>query len=406
MVIKSNSIILATDLSPAFQVTNDAFPYKRYLYPLSFIDNLSFDVANTRARMKQVSSQNFAYDSLQFSPIINLSFDYISSSEFFNESFFGIIFEANESYQSVLKRTNDFSFNLYCILSDDHPYDLIYKIKNQGNLNGLNSWSFGNCVVKNYTMNLAASSLPKISVSLEAVNTQLQTISNDTINCPAINLSVGNQDNIANLKIDNTNFLRHLDTLTTAITGQPILPTYDSRIFTLSNSNIESPSIIISPYNNSAITSLNLSIDFDRENSYGFESNYIYDSKIKYPLLGTMDIEATAFGLYSGTNSLTGLMTSESGYDIELTSSGQVNSKTISIRNAKLQSHSYSIDYANNLTTKISFSFEANELNGLVCKWQQNINPSSGQLFTSNLFRVISSDNNEIKTSDNYYFSS
>lgn len=405
MIIKSNSIILATDSSPAFVEAKSGLPYKTKLYPLSFVNNLTFDIPNTRARMKQLSSQDFAYDSLQFAPVINLSFDYTSSVEFLNEAFFGIIFGANEFNQSVLKSTNDFSTNLYFILSDDHPFDLIYKIKQVGNLNNLNCWSFGNCRVKSYSMRMAAGSLPSTSISFEALNTQMQTISNNLINCPAINTSVGNQNNIANVKVDNSDFLRALDTLNTSISGQPILPTFDSK-FTLSNTNIQSPSIVISPHSDSAITAINLSVEFERENSYGFESNYIYDSKIKYPLLGTVDIEAVAFGLYSGTNSLTGIMTTESGYDLAINSSGTINSKTITLKNSKLQSHSYSIDYASNLTAKFSFSFQANENNGLVCQWTQNINPSSGQLFTKDLLRIISSDGKEIRTSDNYYFSS
>ena len=89
MVIKSNSIILAADSSPAF-VTSGLFSVnKKNIYPLSFVQNLSFDIPNSRARMKQVSSQNFAYDSLQFSPVISLSFDFISSHAISDSSFAG-----------------------------------------------------------------------------------------------------------------------------------------------------------------------------------------------------------------------------------------------------------------------------------------------------------------------------
>lgn len=407
MIIKSNSIILAADSSPAFVNSGVYSNNKNNIYPLSFVQNLSFDIPNSRARMKQVSSQNFAYDSLQFSPVISLSFDFISSQEFLNENFLGLFFAPTESYTSVLNRANEFSCNLYFIISDDHPYDLIYKIKNQGNLNGFNSWSFGNCVLKNYATSLTAGSLPQTSVTLEAVNTQMQIISNDSINCPAINLAVGNQQNIANIKINNSDFISNLSELNTSLTGQPILPTYNARVFDLSNTNIESPSIIIESGNNSAITALNFSIDFDRENSYGFGSDYVYDSKIKFPLLGTLDIEAVAFGLTSGSDgSLTGLMTTESGYIVDISASGLVNSNDIRISGAKLQSHSYTLDLTNNLTAKFSFSFQANETQGLLQKWQQNINLSSGQLFTFDSLGIKSSDGSGIKSSDDYYFQS
>lgn len=405
MIIRSNSIILAIDSSPAFVASGIFGGYKYDFYPLSFVQNVSFDIPNTRSRMKQVSSQSFAYDSNQFSPIINLSFDYIFSTDFLNDNFLGLYFTPYETFQPILKNINNFSSNIYFLLSDDFPNDLIYKIKNQGNLNGLDCWSFGNCRLKNYSSNLTVGSLPQVSISLEALNMQLQKISDNIVSCPAINVAVGNQSGIANVLVNNVNFLSNLNDLNTSdISGQQILPTYDARIFKLNNSNIQSPSIAIAPYNNSAITNLNFSIDIDRENSYGFGSDYPYDSKIKFPLLGTLDIEATAWSLHTGDGSLTGLMTRESGYNLEISAYGTVNTKTLAISGARLQSHSYSLDLQNNLTAKFSFSFQANESQGIFQKWTQNINPTSGQLFTDDILALMSSNGSGLKSSDGYFF--
>ncbi len=404
MIIRSNSIILACDASPAFVPSGNFSPFKKDLYPLSFIQNLSFDVANVRSRMKQISSADFAFDAVQFSPIISVNFDFISSTAFLNENFLGLYFKPSSNFASIFQKINDFSHNLYFLLSDDYPNDLIYKIQKNGNLNGLTSWSFGNCFIKNYSLNLSAGSLPTTSITIDAMNMQMNTVANNIINCPAINLGSGNQSGIANVQINNTNFISNLNNLNTSATGQPILPTFDAKFFTLSNDNIQYPSIEISPYNKSVVTSLNLSIDIERENSYGFGSDYIYDNRIKFPLLGTLDVEATAFGLNTGDGSLSGAMSKESGYRVEFSTSDSVNTKTTVISGARLQNNSYSIDYSSNLTSKFSFSFQCNRNQGIMHKWTQNINPSSGQLFTEDIFGLLSSDGNGFKSSDDYYF--
>jgi len=145
MIIKSNSIILASDLSPAFQAVEDFIPYKRGLFPIAFVDNLAFDVQGNRIRSKQIGGQEFSVESLAFSPTVSLSFDYVSSLTFDNENLLGMFFKGWGDFQSIFKGSNGQSCNLYFILSDLFGLDLIQQIKDRGNLNGLEMISFGNC---------------------------------------------------------------------------------------------------------------------------------------------------------------------------------------------------------------------------------------------------------------------
>ena len=118
MIIKSNSIILASDLSPAFQKIGDFAPYRRGLFPIAFVENLAFDVQGNRVRSKQIGSQEFSVENLAFSPTVSLSFDYVSSLTFDNENLLGMSFEGFGDFHSIFDGSNDYSCNLYFIISD------------------------------------------------------------------------------------------------------------------------------------------------------------------------------------------------------------------------------------------------------------------------------------------------
>lgn len=358
MIIKSNSILLAADSSPAFQSGA-----RTELFPIALVDNLSFDVQHNRVRAKQIGNADFAFDTLQFSPLIQVSFDYVPSEAFVNEGVFGLQFVTGASLTPCLSGANNFSCNLYFILSDLFGEDLIYRIKNNENLNGLDYIGFGNCVLTSYSLNLAAATLPKTSLQMEAVNMIMDNISSNVLNCPAINLSVGNQENLSAINIDNAYFLSGLSGVNTDGTGLPILKTY-STSFNISGENLECPSIKISPQENSAITSLGISVSIERENSFGFGSDFVYERAIKYPILGELSIEATSLDLSTGNGNLTGVMSNESGYALNLSFANH----QLNIENAKLQNHSYSVDYGSLFGANFGFSFSCNESGGFSCK--------------------------------------
>lgn len=398
MIIKSNSIILATDLSPAFMPASEFMAYKKGLYPLAIVNSLSFDVQNSRTQKKQLSSQNLSVNSLQFSPTVDVSFNYTSSIAFENENFLGIYFKSNADYTSSFLNSSNHSCNLYFIISDLYAEDLIKHIQTRGNLNGLTTICFGNCLLSSYSLNLPATDLPSVSAKMQAVNMEMKTISSSMISTPAINLAVGDQAGGAQLLIDDVLFIEHLQRLNTQTGNFPILPTKDSLYFQISNQNLQAPSISISPSTDAAITSLELSFNIDRENSYGFGSNFIYDSKIKFPILGALSLSATALNLHTGSGSLTGSMSYERDYDLELMFSGaNENSKFVKINNAKLASHSYQIDYASMLSAQYSFNFECNESTGMAAKCGQYTGYVSGVLFSQENLQIRSSDGSNLR---------
>jgi hypothetical protein len=429
MIIKSNSIILASDLSPAFQQPQDFLPYKKGLFPLGFVNNLAFEIQNNRTQSKQISSADFAVNNLPFSPTVSLSFDFTSSKAFQNENLLGIFFKPFGDYASCFGGSNNHSVNLFFIISDLFGLDLIQSIRDRGNLNGLEVLSFGNCALTNYGLSMEVNSLPAVSMQMEAVNMEAFTVSSDLMNLPAVNLSVGNKDNITQLKVDNTSFIANLNQLNTSVTGLPILPIYDSTVFKIGAENLQTPSVVLAPWGEAAISSINFSIAVERQNSYGFGSDFVYDRKIKFPILGDLSISAVSLNIHTGEATITGVMKNEESYDLslqfidpqELQYSGQsiatlsgladqnysgflTNNKTLRINNAKLNSQSYSINYEGIFSTELSFSFACNEQNGLSMQWGQRSEKEGGQLFTSDLLRLRSSDGEDIGLNNYLYF--
>jgi hypothetical protein len=397
MIIKSNSIILATDLSPAFMPVSAFASYKKGLYPLAIVNSLSFNVQNSRIQKKQLSSQSLSINALQYSPTVDVSFNYTSSLAFENENFLGIYFKAYEDYTSSFLNANDHSCNLYFIISDLYASDLIKHIQTRENLNGLTAIAFGNCYLTNYSLSLGATDLPSVSAQMQAVNMTMSTISSSLISTPAINLSVGDQVGAAQLPINNTLFIEHLQRLNTQSGNFPILPTRDSLYFQITNQNLQVPSVKISPSEDSAINSLELSFGIERENSYGFGSNFIYDSKIKYPILGNLSLSATSLNLHTGDGNLTGSMRSEQDYSLELMFSGvNENSKFVKINNAKLESHSYEMDYAGMFSAQYAFNFECNEATGMAVKWGQVREDPTGIFLSFENLQLRSSDGSGI----------
>jgi hypothetical protein len=217
------------------------------------------------------------------------------------------------------------------------------------------------------------------------------------ISTPAINLSVGDQIGAAQLSINNPLFIEHLQRLNTQSGNFPILPTRDSLFFQITNQNLQVPSVKISPSEDSAINSLELSFGIEREESYGFGSNFIYDSKIKYPILGNLSLSATSLNLHTGDGNLTGSMRSEQDYTLELMFSGvNENSKFVKINNAKLDSHSYQMDYAGMLSAQYAFNFECNEATGMAVKWGRVAETSTGIFLSFENLQLRSSDGSGI----------
>lgn len=304
--IKSNSCLLAIDSSPAFSTGE-----RLGLYFVDFLQNFEFSISPPRTQTRQIGSQDFGVDSINFSPDVLANISFNTRRNFGIEALLGSFFRPSGMYLPVFSGLRDFSFNAYLFTSDLQGYDLIKQIQDSQSFSGLNVISLGNCYLNNLGLNFAANSIPRSSCSFIASNIVSETLTGNYMQIPAINLESGTTGDAATIFL-NPN---QVDRLPTGYTTGEIINSWSAR-FQPSFENLQIPHNQLSNFAETAISNMDIAISIDRENSYGFGSDYVFERDVKYPIQGSISIE----GLVSNyqTGSFVDLMREERKYSIQI----------------------------------------------------------------------------------------
>lgn len=304
--IKSNSCLLAIDSSPAFSTGE-----RLGLYFVDFLQNFEFSISPPRTQTRQIGSQDFGVDSINFSPDVLANISFNTRRDLGVETLLGSFFRPSGAYFPVFSGLRDFSFNAYLFTSDLHGYDLIKRIQDSQSFSGLNVISLGNCYLNNLGLNFAANSIPRSSCSFIASNIVSETLTGNYMQIPAINLESGTTGNAATIFL-NPN---QVDRLPTGYTTGEIINSWSAR-FQPTFENLQIPHNQLSNFAEAAISNMDITMSVDRENSYGFGSDYVFERDVKYPIQGSISIN----GLISNyqTGSFADLMANEKKYDIQI----------------------------------------------------------------------------------------
>lgn len=297
---------MAVDSSPAF-----ATGERLGLYFVNFLQDFEFSVSPPRTQTKQIGSQGFGADSVNFSPdvLANLSFN--TRRDFGVETLLGAMFRPSGIDFPVFSGVRGHSFNTYLFTSDLQGYDLIKQIKNSQSFSGVTAISLGNCYLTNLGMSFAANSLPRNSCSLIASNIVSEVLTGNYMQIPAINLESGTTGGAATIFLNPL----QVDRLPTGNVTGDLMNIWSAR-FAPTFENLQIPNNQLSNFAETAISSIDITMSVDRENSYGFGSDYVYGRDIKYPIQGSISVA----GLVSDyqTGSFADLMTNEKKYNIQI----------------------------------------------------------------------------------------
>lgn len=304
--IKSNSCLFAVDSSPAF-VTGERLG----LYFLSLMENVDFSTSPARTQSRQIGSQNYGVDVVNFSPDIIANLSYLSRQDFDSDSLVGMIYRPSGNYQQVFTGVNDFSFNGYLFFSDLQGYDLIKQIKDANSFSGVNVVSLGNCYLTNASQGYNIGQLAKTTCQIVASNITSETLAGNYMQIPAINLESGTTGDAATIFLNPLQVHR---LPTGDLTG--VVPNIWSARFRPSFDNLQIPNQRLDSWNDAHIQNMEISLSIDRENSYGFGSDHVYGRDVKLPVQGSISIN----GLVSNysTGSFDSLMKNESKQTIEI----------------------------------------------------------------------------------------
>lgn len=300
--IKSNSCLLAFDNSPAFRTGE-----KLGLFFAQLLQDVEFSVSPARTQSKQIGSQEFGVDAVNFSPDVIANLSYVSRQDFETDKMLGMLFRPSGTYSSVFSGVRDFSFNSYLFFSEQQSSDLLHQIINQNSFSGIYVVGFGNSYLTNAALSFRANELPKTSCSFIASTLLSEALTGNYMQIPAINLDSGNSSGAAQILLDPAQAAR---IETGHISG--ILRTWEAT-FQPSYQNIQIPNQQLTT---AMVNGMEISLSIDRENSYGFGSDYVFGRDIKFPVLGSVAINGIVNQYNSG--SFADLMASEQKYTIEI----------------------------------------------------------------------------------------
>lgn len=292
---------MAFDNSPAFSTGQ-----KLGLFFAQLFQDVEFSVSPARTQSKQLGSQEYGADSVNFSPDVITNISYISRQDFETDRLLGMLFKPSGEYLPVFSGTRDFSFNAYLFFSEQQSSDLIHQITGSS-FSGVYCVSMGNCYLTNASLSIKAGELPRTACSFIASSLYSEQLSGNYMKIPAINLESGIRSGQAEIFLDPAQVARINVSNTSGI-----LNTWSSTF----QPSFQDSQISSQKLSSAIVNGLEISLSIDRENSYGFGSDYIYDRDIKFPIQGSVSINGIVDQYNSG--SFESLMVNESKYTIEI----------------------------------------------------------------------------------------
>jgi hypothetical protein len=301
--LKGNSCLLAFDSSPAYTTGE-----KLGLFFVDLIQDFEFSISPARTQSRQIGSQCYGADSINFSPDVIANLSFITSNNLSNESLLGTVFRPSGNFSSPFSGINDWAFNSYLFFSQEQGEDLIHQISRSNSFSGVGVIALGNCFLSNGNFSFSANSLPRTSCSLLASNIVSETLSGNYMQIPAVNLENGEVTGAAQIFLDPAQVSR---IETGSLSG--IMPIWSAEFQpTFESLQIPSQSLAAGV----SINNMEISFSIDRENSYGFGSDYVYSRDVKFPIQTSVSINGVVNDYQSG--SFSDLMINERRYNIQI----------------------------------------------------------------------------------------
>lgn len=395
--IKSNSCLLAFDSSPAFSTGQ-----KLGLFFASLLQDVEFSISPARTQSKQIGSQEYGVDAVNFSPDIISNLSYTSQQDFGTDMLLGMLFRPSGHFLPVFSGVRDYSFNGYLFFSEQQSSDLIRQIIDNNSFSGVNVVAFGNSYLTNANMSFGAGSLPRTACSLISSNIVSESLSGNYMQIPAINLESGTTGGAAEIFLDPGQASR----MASGASG--ILQTW-AATFQPSYENLQIPNQTLT---SAVVNGMEISLSIDRENAYGFGSDHVFGRDIKYPIQGSVSVNGIVNSYHTG--SFAAMMTNEQKYTIEIynrdpqdvylsgLSNPQISgiyktehltkNRWLKFDNCVLQEKRDAVTVGGLLEFSNQFTVSVNENRGMTFKQGDNVSIDDVYLHSSDFHRAVSRD--------------
>lgn len=296
-------------------------------------------------------------------PDVTCEIDYIFTSGE-NESDIGFHLGSDASvFKKYFEATTTDDINIVAIASNSNSHIDLNKISDVNSFSGYNVIGFGNCFLSNYSYSAAVGQLPNASLSYSCSNMKFDTyIPGEEPFLPSVNLSDGSTFSTEPIKLTENSF------------GQNISGDYPGGILpgdivvTITKGAGDYGGVPLESVF-AAIQNVNINVPIDRQDIYGFGSNYVYDRKPKYPIIGTLSTDMIIRQFATGQ--LDSFFTQGTRYDVLIENRKRnpdgtfLQVSTFSIEDAQLKSQSYSKSIGDSSSVQSQFSFGIGASGGL-----------------------------------------
>jgi len=317
---------------------------------LKRVQSSAISISNPVSRAKQVGSADFAFEKYVAAPEITVDLSYLITDNS-NELILGMNATGNEGFLKNLSVTGQ-DRNLFFVLTDEDGADADDLTDMIGN----DIFALGNAFLTNYSINAEVGSIPNASVSFSCINMVFQSYSGTGVNgsqVPAITLYNGNKSTekylLTGANMNPANYLSNQTSRASALQPGDIV--------------LQMPQTLMGGIRYSGnvpatINSLQISVPIERKDLLGFGSNYPYEKKLLYPLIGTLSFNGTFDEAVTGDFST--IFDDENNYDFTfgLKKSNGTTGLKIDIFDARVESQSFDLSIGENMSFSSEFSFK------------------------------------------------
>jgi len=354
-ILKSNNAIVIAGKRPAFSTTVRSGSSMGGAY-MSAVQGVSVGFSQERQKSKQIGSKDLAINDINRMPDVDLAISYYYTPAMLNENMLGLIND-----QTGVDKSQFFSGydnqdqNFYIVNHENGAADMIVNdasvISTLGNESEV--ICIGNAFLTNYSLGFSIGSLPVVSTSYKCSNITVNQGSFDSLQIPAINLSSGNNNGVANVNLEDAS-VNGFGDYTSVNRFKPPLCSPNELNITLQNLQIGGSTIS----GDASIQSFSFNIPINRIDLFGLGSNYPYGRKVQYPLTSSVDLEFLVSGLATGE--ISQLIDNESVYNfqVEVVDTGEAFKNTFEFSDLRLESAAYQMNVNDSMTYSLSFSRE------------------------------------------------
>ena len=317
------------------------------------VQSSNIQISTPLSTAKQIGSSDFIFQKYLQYPKISTSFSYYLTDNS-NELIMGFI---TDGVTGCFKNLAAFGKdqNIFYVLTNTNAEDF----SDVGSLSGYDVMSIGNCFLTNYSINAAVGTIPTASASYDCLNILFQNYTGVQTQLPSIDLTGGSRSTgtyaLTAFNLNPQNYFSNQDDRPAALKpGDIVLQMQQPLIGGIRYSGVVQANI----------TSLNVELQLERKDLVGFGSNYPYDKRLLFPIIGNLSFE----GIFDQavTGDFSKIFDDENTYDFTFlfkNCNGDINYR-LGIFGAAVESQSLSMSIGENMSFSSQFSITVTEGDG------------------------------------------